>query len=220
AEALARIRSGTWPPGELIPNETDLAREFDCARMTVSRALRQLADDGVLDRRRRAGTRVATTPVRRATLTIPIIRQEVEAKGAAYRHSLITREDRPAPEALAARLSLAPGTMLHHVVALHLADGHPHAAETRWINPGTAPGIKDAPLDQISANEWLVQNAFYSHGEIAFTAEPASETDAAHLAVAPGAALFVVDRATWMNDAPVTAVRLAYPPGHRMTTTL
>ena len=35
-----------------------------------------------------------------------------------------------------------------------------------------------------------------------------------------GAALFIVDRLTWMGDAPITAVRLAYPPGYRMTTTL
>ncbi|MEM7059985.1 MAG: UTRA domain-containing protein [Pseudomonadota bacterium] len=220
AAALDRIRSGAWPPGELIPTEVDLAQEFSCARMTVSRALRQLADDGMLDRRRKAGTRVATTPVRRAMLTIPVIRQEVETKGASYRHSLITQEHRIPPNALAARMGLAPGDRLIYLETLHLADGRPHAAETRWINTQAVPGILKAPLDQISANEWLVQNVFYTRGDLALLAEPATKTDAAHLDVREGSALFIVDRLTWIGDQPITAVRLAYPPGHRMTTTL
>lgn len=220
AEVLDRIRSGTWPPGALIPPETDLAQEFNCARMTVSRALRRLAEDGVVDRKRRAGTRVATQPVRRATLTIPVIRQEVEAKGAAYRHGVLTKQKRTAPEGLAARLGIAPGTPLLYLESVHLADGHPHAAETRWINPATVPGILEADLDAISANEWLVQNVYYTRGDITFSAASATGAEGRLLNVPEGAALFIVDRLTWMGDAPITAVRLAYPPGYRMTTTL
>ena len=55
-EVLARIHSRQWKPGDLIPNEADLAQEFGCARATVNRALQNLADEGLLDRRRKAGT--------------------------------------------------------------------------------------------------------------------------------------------------------------------
>ena len=75
AEVLRRIRSREWLPGALIPNETDLAAEFGCARATVSRALRELADAGLLTRRRKAGTHVALNPVRKATLQIPVIHE-------------------------------------------------------------------------------------------------------------------------------------------------
>jgi GntR family transcriptional regulator, histidine utilization repressor len=47
AEVLQRIRNRQWPPGELIPNEADLAEEFGCARATVNRALRELAEAGM-----------------------------------------------------------------------------------------------------------------------------------------------------------------------------
>ena len=53
-EVLARIHSRQWKPGDLIPNEADLAQEFGCARATVNRALQNLADEGLLDRRRKA----------------------------------------------------------------------------------------------------------------------------------------------------------------------
>ena len=42
-EVLARIRRRDWAPGDLIPNEVDLAGEMGCARTTVNRALRHLA---------------------------------------------------------------------------------------------------------------------------------------------------------------------------------
>ena len=78
-------------PGEIIPNESELAEEFHCARTTVNRALRELATSGIVTRKRKAGTRVAVNPPHKAILTIPIIREEVEAKGAFYRQNLLIR---------------------------------------------------------------------------------------------------------------------------------
>ena len=92
-EVLRRINNRLWKPGDLIPNETELATEFGCARATVNRALQNLADSGLLDRRRKAGTSVAKHPVRKATLDIPVIRNEIISKGLAYRYSLISSED-------------------------------------------------------------------------------------------------------------------------------
>ena len=84
AEVLSRIRSKAWPLGTLIPGEEALAQDFGVARATVNRALSELARAGVLERKRKAGTRVAALPVRKATLDIPVIRAEVEARGEAY----------------------------------------------------------------------------------------------------------------------------------------
>ena len=63
AVILGRIRGGELAPGDTVPGEAALAGEFGCARVTVNRALRELAEAGVVERRRRAGTRVlAATP--------------------------------------------------------------------------------------------------------------------------------------------------------------
>ena len=216
---LDRIRSGAWPAGELIPTEEALAREFRCARMTVNRALRALAEDGMLDRRRRAGTRVAATPVRRATLSIAILRHEVQARGAVYRHAVLTRQTETPPAAIAARMGTGAARLLH-LETLHMADGRPYAAEDRWINLAAIPELATADLSDISANEWLVRNAFYTHGEIAFSAEPATPALAERLDAHTGDPLFTVDRTTWQGETSVTAVRLFYPPGHRLSMTL
>jgi len=39
---LARIHAGEWGEGDQVPSENELAREFNVARMTVNRALREI----------------------------------------------------------------------------------------------------------------------------------------------------------------------------------
>ncbi len=217
AEVLRRIRVRDWLPGALIPTEEALAVEFGCARATVNRALRDLAEAGVLERRRKAGTRVAMLPVRKATLDIPVIRQEVEARGQTHGFRLLAQAMAVPPVPVASRLAWAPGAQLLWLETLHLADGRPFVHETRWLNPAVLP----QPLPDfgaISANEWLVAHVSYATGDIAFSAEAASPREAEVLGVAAGAALFVTERATWTADAPITYVRLAHAPGYRVQT--
>lgn len=217
AEALRRIRAGDWPPGARIPDEADLAREFDCARATVNRALRDLAEAGWLERRRKGGTRVAETPVRRAVLDIPIIRQDVEGRGMAHGYRLLEDALAPVPPEVAAALALAPGAAWRRVRALHLAGGAPFCLEDRWLNPDRAAG---ASFEALSANEWLVRNVAYVEGTFAWGALAASPGAAAALACAEGAAVLAIDRTTRAEDGPITWVRLTYAPGYRMEAAL
>ena len=220
AEALRRIRTREWPPGARIPDEEDLARELGCARATVNRALRDLAEAGLLERRRKAGTHVALTPVRKATFEIPIIRQDVESRGQAPGYRLLSRAVQPAPDAVCTLLRLPAETPLMHVRALHLADDAPFCLEDRWINTAAAPGVEWADLTTISANEWLVRNTAFSGGDIDFGAVAADAATAALLGCAKGAALFEIGRTTWAGAQPITAVRLTYGPGYRMRTAI
>ncbi len=219
AEVLSRIRTRRWPPGEIIPTEEALALEFDCARATVNRALRELAQTGVLERKRKSGTRVAMLPVRKATLDIPVIRQEVAARGQVYAFRLLSQRSKVPPIAVAARLGLAHAMPMLHLQTLHLADGRAFALEDRWLNPAALP----QPLPDfaaISANEWLVAHVAFATGDIAFSAEPASKTEATALSVLEGTALFITERCTWGTEAPITWVRLAHAPGYRLQTLL
>ena len=57
-----RIASGELRPGDAIPSEHELKELYGCSRMTVSKALSALASEGLIQRRRRAGSRVARNP--------------------------------------------------------------------------------------------------------------------------------------------------------------
>lgn len=220
AEVLRRIRSGAWRPGEPIPHEADLAEELGCARTTVNRALREVAESGLIERRRRAGSRVAARPVRKATLDIPVLRDEVEASGQRYRFDLLHREEGLPPAEVAARMGVGEGHSLLHLTGLHLADDQPYAHEDRWIDLSAVPAAASVDFSRISPNEWLVLSIPFEGGDIAFSAVSATEEVAKALTCPKGAALFVVERVTWRGDARLTSVALSFAPGHRLVTVI
>ena len=53
---------------------------------------------------------------------------------------------------------------------------------------------------------------------MSFSAESASRRDARLLQTQVGQALLVLHRSTWNDLGPVTTVRVAYPPGHVVST--
>lgn len=219
-EVLRRIHARVWKPGELIPNEADLALEFGCARTTVNRALQSLAESGLLDRRRKAGTRVAAQPVAKATLDITVIRIEIEDRGQKYGYQRIERHEAVPPLAISGSMKTHATRPLLHVRALHMADDTPYAFEDRWINPEVVRDGFSESYETVSANEWLLKNAPYTHGEIAFSATSASPEEAKILCCQKNSALFAIDRLTWDSTLAVTKVRLLFAPGHQLRTIL
>ncbi|MBL4751486.1 MAG: UTRA domain-containing protein [Amylibacter sp.] len=220
SEVLERITTRTWPPGELIPNEELLAVEFGCSRATVNRALRELSESGLLERKRKAGTRVVLNPVRKATLSISIIRDDIEKRGCTYGYVLLERAHIMPPLVLAKTWGVAAGRKMLHLKALHLSNSVPYAYEDRWINTEHIPRALEVDFSAHNANEWLVQNAPFTHGDIAFSAVNADARESEYLDVRERDAVFVMDRKTWHDQTPITTVRVLFAPGHRMHTTL
>lgn len=216
AEVIRRISDKTWKAGALIPGEVELAEEFGCARATVNRALRQLAESGLLERRRKGGTRVARYPVRKATLDIPVTRLEIERRGAAYRHIVLSQHIRKPTKQIQTIMNVSKTEKLLHIPALHLADETPFLYEDRWVNLNAVPHIQDETFADINANEWLIEHALFSRGDISFSAANVTNEEAKILQCAEGKAIFVIDRTTWNKGQSVTSVRLAYAPGFHM----
>ena len=215
-EILARIRSRRWPPGHAIPGELDLAEEFGVARGTVNRAMLELQEEGVIDRKRKAGTRVAVSPVRQAKLDIPLVRAEIEATGAVYRYMRLSHEIVEAPQGLMAKLALGETARMVHVRCLHFADGKPFQFEDRWIHIAAVPEAEIESFELTNPNEWLVQAVPFTDVEFTFQAEPADAEVSVMLGVKPGAAVFVAERTTWLSGVPVTFARMHFQPGYRM----
>ncbi|WP_425046390.1 GntR family transcriptional regulator [Primorskyibacter sp. S87] len=213
-----RILKGVWAPGDLLPNEVDLAIEFDCARATVNRAMRELADEGLVERKRKAGTRVRQAPLRQARFSIPIVRQEIEARGQIYRYALVDRNVVETPDWLRARLGGTATGQVLHLACVHFGDANPYQFEDRWINLAALPQAADADFNSLGPNEWLVATVPFSDAEISFSATTADARTARHLGCSEGDALFLAERTTWWEDQPITHVRLLFQRGYRMTT--
>lgn len=218
ADILGKITRGDWQPGSLIPAEMELAESYGAARATVNRAMRELADEGIIERKRKSGTRVRKSPVRRARFDIPLVRREIEELGARYRYGLLGSEVIAAPDWLRIRLGLGPRAKVRHLLCLHLADGAPFQFEDRWISLDLLPAAEDQDFSAVGPNEWLVEQIPFSEVEIAISATLAGPDLARHLACETGEPLLQIERSTRWDDRPVTFVRLVHRRGHRMTT--
>ena len=225
---LARIRSRAWPPGELIPHEAELAAQYGCARSTVNRALREVAATGLIDRRRKAGTRVALNPLAPGDpATFPSSARRSRRAARVTIMPLISRNHVVAPLAVRSRMGLPPAG--EAPACARPASGRRQPARLRGSlgQSASRPGDprcrfsrSQLSISPISANAWLVQNVPYTRGELTLGAASADADCAACLRCAPGAAIFTMERITWIGDAPVTLVTQSHPPGYAITTAI
>ncbi len=218
AEVLDRIRKNIWPPGANLPGEIDLAKEFGCARATVNRAMRELVEEGVVERKRKAGTKVKSAPTRRALFSIPLIHEEITNSGAKYRYALVEREVITAPGWLRASIKIPKDANVLHLKCMHFAGSKPYQFEDRWINLATIPGAESNSFSEKGPNEWLVQEVPFTQGELTFSAINATAEVGDFLDQPEGEAIFMVERTTWLGDQSVTHARLYFPRDYKMTT--
>lgn len=208
---LERITDGTWTPGTAIPNEAVLAEEFGVTRPTINRAMRDLVDGGLVERRRRAGSRVALRRTPDAVLRIPVVRDEIEGRGGTYSHLVISRDITPPPPSVRAVFGLSPRQPALWLRSLHFDSGRPHQIEDRWINLEARPEARDVDFAVVSANEWLVRHVPYTRAEQVLYAASASGDEADLLRLPAAAPVFVIERTTWTGERSNTQVRLVNP---------
>jgi len=123
-ELRDRIKRGIYGPGQRVPTEAELVREFRVSGITVRRAIRDLVLEGLLQGRRGAGVFVCDR------------RRVVRSLGGDFRASLgdeirrageepgireLACELMDAPDEVARRLRLRPGTRVYRHEKLVLA---------------------------------------------------------------------------------------------------
>ncbi|CCE10409.1 histidine utilization repressor, transcriptional regulatory protein GntR family [Bradyrhizobium sp. STM 3843] len=212
-----RILTGEWPPGHRIPFEHEIMARYRCSRMTVNKALSELAQADLIERRRRAGTFVRRPQYLSAVLKTPDIRAEITTLGRAYGYELISRARRSANAGDRERLGVKGARKVIAITCRHNADGVPFALEDRLIDLEAVPGAASADFAADPPGSWLLHHVPWTEAEHAISAIVADKPTAGALDIATGAACLVIERHTWRKARPITAVRLIYPgESHRL----
>ena len=207
----ASIMSGAWPPGHRVPFEHELMEAYACSRMTVNKVLSALADAGLVVRRRRAGSFVSRPRVQSAILQIPDLKAEVEKRGERYGYRLLELRKRAASARDKVRLGVSGRAAVLALRCRHEAEGQPFAIEDRLINVAAVPEALKQDFSITPPNTWLVGHVPWTEAEHRITARNADRNLAEHLKIDEGAACLVIERRTWRNGEPITAVRLIHP---------
>jgi GntR family transcriptional regulator len=191
-----RIVSGGLSAGELLPGEQEMARMLGVSRITVKRALNELAARGLVDRRRGRGTSVAGSAV------IPLVAgafdtlvESLERMGLQTDVQLLDAREVAADATVAERLEIKVGAIVQRAVRFRQLNGQPFSHLVNYIPLSIANRYTHEELASTSMLTLLERaGAAPQEAEQWISAVGAASAIASALDVAPGAPLLRVDR--------------------------
>lgn len=203
--------------GTPIPGETTLAADFGVARVTVRRAMQQLAAEGLVARERGRGT-FARRPQRRrarpAKADLSGLLENLVSMGLKTDVRVLDLATVGATEEVAAELSVAPGALVQKAVRVRSYEGEPLSHITTFVPDEIARHFGAKELSTVPILT-LIERAGTRIGG-ARQRVSATLADAAvsrHLAVPVGSALLsVTRRVVDARGRPVQWLRGLYRP--------
>jgi GntR family phosphonate transport system transcriptional regulator len=187
----AEISQGGYPPGAKLPTEAELAVRFGVNRHTVRRALGELAKGGVVQARRGAGVFVTLVPTEYPLGRRVRFQRNVLASGRTPSRVILRVETRPASQGEAEALEELPGSLLHLVEGVSLADDLPIGLFASLVPAARFPDFPEAMRRLGSLTAALAEGgmADYTRASTRLTAVLADGVQAGHLRVPQGAPL-------------------------------
>lgn len=195
-ELSRRITDGIYEPGARIPTERQLVEEFRVSAITVRRAVRDLASDGLLVARQGLGVFVTDRRHVIRSLTSDIMTTlDDDMRRVGVEPSLrvlsleITRQ-----REMASRLGLPGDARLYRLHKVILGDGHPVVLDTAFL----PRALGDALRPDITENRFLFP-LLVTHGlsidyvRFRVTVDTVSAADAEELKLAAGVPTLVLN---------------------------
>ncbi len=197
-----RIERGEWRPGDNIPSEAELCGHYGASRITIRRAIGDLASEGLLLRISGRGTYVREPTVTAGPRGLTSFTQEMAGLGLQAGARLLGIELQAAPAEVAARLAVPEGEPVVVIARLRTGDGKPIGIQTSRLPAQRFPGLEQAELGDGSLYAYLADHYGFalSDAEEIFEVGPIRRRDADLLEVRPGTCGFFVQRLTYDAD--------------------
>lgn len=205
-----RVEEGQWRAGDRIPSEAELCEHYGASRITIRRAISELASDGLLVRFPGRGTFVREPTFTAAPRGLTSFTQEMASLGLRASARIIGVGRQPVPPDVADRLGLADTDEVVVLTRLRSGDGKPMGVQTAYLPAELVPGMEDADLGEGSLYTYLakVYGVQPAEAEEVFTVGPIRGADAGLLDVRAGTCGFHVERLTVDADGqPIEFVR-------------
>src|SRR5271170_8049378 len=123
------IARGVLRPEAPLPAERELAEKLNVSRVTLRKALQELAGDGLIDQRPRAGTYIRRIHVEQALSVLTGFTEDMQSRGLDPASRWLSRATGPATPEETMALGLAAGDTVSRLWRVRLAEGSPIALE-------------------------------------------------------------------------------------------
>lgn len=135
------IVSGVYSENTRIPSERQLSDQFEVSRLTVTKAITELVQEGLLHTRVGKGTFVTPGKINQELRTLTSFTEEMLRRGQSAASRVLYASVDPAEEEIARALSLVPGAKVMVLKRLRLSDEQAIALEITHIIDALCPNI-------------------------------------------------------------------------------
>ena len=222
---LDNIHSGKWQAGNAISTEMALAEEFGVSRMTVNRALKELSEERVLERRQGSGTFVAQQQFNHTFVEVRNIAQDLKSANRDYQAQVVSKRaitasmlddemrgkfdlDTAVVSSDSEDTCISEIAVLYEVKIVHFADGQPIQFEERWVDAKKVPQFLEQDFSVVNTSDYLIAKSPLERGSYTIRAVAAPDEIASALQVAPQSPTLVLRRQTYSAGRVLTFVKM------------
>ena len=200
--------------GGHLPSEKDLVETLKVSRMTVNRALRELANEGYVERIAGVGTFSIEKKAQSHPLEIHSIAEEIALRGHVHDSSVVKLDEVRATSEEALLFGITLGARLFHSIILHSESEMPIQVEERYILPRFAPDYLNADFNKTTPTDYLLDiSSDIDEVEQIVQAVIPVEKIKKLLAMQDGEPCLVLLRRTWVDNTTVTRSVMHHPAG-------
>lgn len=205
------IQSGKWKVEEQVPTEAALVEKFGASRMTVNRALRELAGEQVVFRIRGAGTFVAQPKFQSTLIAIRNIADEIRERGHKHSSKVIRLNVVTATPLQAVEFKKREGAKLYRSIVLHAENDIKIQLEDRLVNAALVPDYINQNFNLSTPNEYLMRAAPLESVDYRVEARIPPAPICELLSMAQGEPCVVLHRTTWSQGKVATIATMWHP---------
>lgn len=208
---IGRISTGELQPSDRVPSENELVEAMNVSRMTANRALRELNDEGYVERIAGRGTFVSDFRSQSHLLEVQNIADEIAGRGHVHSCKVIRQSRQRARGEVARALHIEQGTGVFHLLLVHYENNVPVQVEDRHVLARFAPGCLEQDFERVTPSAYLTTVAPLQEAEQVVRASKPNGAVRQHLGMDADEPSLVVIRRTWSKGHPVTFARLHHP---------
>lgn len=209
----AKIRSGAWQEGQMIPAEPELMKQYGVSRIVIRQVLNRLVSEGLIFRQQGRGSFVSERRLEEGLLRIISFTEDMHQRGLTPKTSVLFKGLVPASEEIAEHLDIESGEELARLERLRLANDEPVSIEDSCLVHRYCPGILEhdyalVPLRQTLQQEFGIR---ITHARQVIQAVQATAKQAQLLTTAAKSPLLLIERVSFSEqDQPVEFLRIYY----------
>lgn len=191
-----KIESEEWKPGDKISSENELLTIYKVSRSTTQRAVDELVQEGVLERRQGKGTFVSKPKIEQSLTSFYSFSRMIKSRGMSPKDVILKIETVKAKREIAEKLQIKSSEEVTTLQRLRLVNDEPIILETSYLPKEYVSALSHEDLEKYSLSDFLEKEyrLFIVKAKETFEAVLVCDLESKYLNIEQGAPGLLLER--------------------------